>query len=237
MQQAYGRYCLWFRRPQLCKPNTLRWRHNGRDSVSNHQPYDCLLNHLFRRRSKKTSKFRITGLCAGNSPGTGEMPARMASNAENVSIWWRHHETDWIQPSRNKQHIKVWIFHYLFSCVTDISPYTSLQWNVRRDNSAAHQHKLSIVSRTSPQNASPRHGIVIWADNIYAMTVLHHCIWSSKTIQWCHNDHDCSSNHRPRDCLLNRLFRRRSKKREISASMALWGEFNGDRWIPRTEGQ
>ena len=31
---------------------TLRWRHNERDSVSNHQPHDCLLNRLFRRRSK-----------------------------------------------------------------------------------------------------------------------------------------------------------------------------------------
>ena len=26
------------------------WRHNGRDGVSNHQPHDCLLNCLFRRR-------------------------------------------------------------------------------------------------------------------------------------------------------------------------------------------
>ena len=70
---------------------TLRWRHNGRDSVSNHQRLDCLLNRLFRRRSKKTSKLRVTGLCAGNSPGTDEFPEQMASNAENVSIWWRHH--------------------------------------------------------------------------------------------------------------------------------------------------
>ena len=46
----------------------LQWRHNGRDSFSNHQPHDCLLNRLFRRRSKKTSKLRVTGLCAGNSP-------------------------------------------------------------------------------------------------------------------------------------------------------------------------
>ena len=52
-----------------------------------------LLNRLFERKSKKTSKLRVTGLCAGNSPrGTGEFPAQMASNAENVSIWWRHHE-------------------------------------------------------------------------------------------------------------------------------------------------
>ena len=43
--------------------------------------------------TKKTSKLRVTGLCAGNSPGTGEFPAQMASNAENVSIWWRHHDS------------------------------------------------------------------------------------------------------------------------------------------------
>ena len=41
--------------------------------------------------SKKTSKLRVTGLCAGYSPGTGEFPAQVASNAEYVSIWWRHH--------------------------------------------------------------------------------------------------------------------------------------------------
>ena len=50
-----------------------------------------LLNHLFRRRWKKTSKLRVTGFCAGNSPGAGEFPAQMTSNAENVSISWRHH--------------------------------------------------------------------------------------------------------------------------------------------------
>ena len=71
---------------------TLRWRHNDHAGVSNHQPHGCLLNRLFRRKSKKTSKLRVTGLCAGNSPGTGEFPAQMASYAENVSIWWRHHE-------------------------------------------------------------------------------------------------------------------------------------------------
>ena len=70
---------------------SLQWRHNARPGVSNHQPHDCLLNHLFRRRSKKTSKLRVTGLCAGNSPVTGEFPAQMAIKAENVSIWWRHH--------------------------------------------------------------------------------------------------------------------------------------------------
>ena len=73
-----------------CPTQSLRWRHNGRDSVSNHQPLHRLFKRLFRRRSKKTSKLCVTGLCAGNSSGTGEFPAQMTSNAENVSIWWRH---------------------------------------------------------------------------------------------------------------------------------------------------
>ena len=47
---------------------------------------------VFGRRSKKTSKLRVTGLCAGNSSGTGEFPAQMGSSAENVSIWWRHRD-------------------------------------------------------------------------------------------------------------------------------------------------
>ena len=69
---------------RLCAPIqcaldiSLQWRHNGRVGVSNRQPHECLLNRLFRIRSKK-------------SPATGEFPAQMASNAENVSIWWRHH--------------------------------------------------------------------------------------------------------------------------------------------------
>ena len=49
---------------------SLLWRHSGRDGVSNHQPRDCLLNRWFGRRSKKTSKFRVTGHCVGNSPIT-----------------------------------------------------------------------------------------------------------------------------------------------------------------------
>ena len=60
----------WVNRSQT----SLQWRHNGRDSFSNHQPYDCLLNRLFRRRSKKTSNLRVTDLCAGNSPGPVKSP-------------------------------------------------------------------------------------------------------------------------------------------------------------------
>ena len=72
---------LWFH--QLPQPpseaslgwdNSLHWRHNDHDGVSNHQPNGCLLNRLFRRRSKKTSKLSVTGLCVGNSPGPVNSP-------------------------------------------------------------------------------------------------------------------------------------------------------------------
>ena len=70
----------------------LEWRHNERNGVSNHQPYNCLLDRFSRHRSKKTSKLRVTGLCAGNSPVTGEYPAQGANNAgmfpfDDVIMW------------------------------------------------------------------------------------------------------------------------------------------------------
>ena len=66
-----------------CQKNALKWRHNERDDISDHQRLECLLKLLIRRRSKKTSKLRVTGLCEGNSSVTGEFPAERASNAEN----------------------------------------------------------------------------------------------------------------------------------------------------------
>ena len=62
--QWYDGVMTWKRFPHY----SLQWRHNGHISVSNHQPHDCWLNRLFRRRSKKTLKLRVTGHCAGNSP-------------------------------------------------------------------------------------------------------------------------------------------------------------------------
>ena len=60
----------------------LQWCYNGCDGVSNHQSHDCLLNRLFRRKSKKTPKLHVAGLCEGNSHVTGEFPAQKACNAE-----------------------------------------------------------------------------------------------------------------------------------------------------------
>ena len=77
--QTFSTSLRWF------VETSLQWRHNGRDGVSDHRPHDCLLNRLFRRRSKITSKLCVTVLCVGNSP------TQRAINVENGSIWWRHH--------------------------------------------------------------------------------------------------------------------------------------------------
>ena len=60
----------------LCFHNTLQWPQNERDGVSIHRRIVGLLNHLLSRRSKKTSKLRVTGLCEGNSPVIGEFAER-----------------------------------------------------------------------------------------------------------------------------------------------------------------
>ena len=113
---------------------SLQWRHNEHDGVLNHRRFHCLLNCWLRRRSKKTSKLRLTGLCAGNSAVTSEFPAQKASDAENVSIWWRHHDplltdvpstccihVEWMVERRATfgklslfAHVGTWIFEPMF---------------------------------------------------------------------------------------------------------------------------
>ena len=72
---SLSKHWLWYHTRQrttswtyLSADFALHWPHNDHDGVSNHQPHGCLLNRLFRLWSKKTSKFRVPGLCVGNSP-------------------------------------------------------------------------------------------------------------------------------------------------------------------------
>ena len=70
--------------------NTLQWSHNERDGVLSlafrwfAQPFD-------QAQIKENIKVRRHRLWWGNSPVTGEFPAQRASDADNVSISWRHH--------------------------------------------------------------------------------------------------------------------------------------------------
>ena len=74
----------------------LQWSHNERDGVSTGVSIVCS-TVCWGADKKKQHKLSVTDLCAGKSPVTGDFPAQMASNAENVSIWWRHHGPIWAE--------------------------------------------------------------------------------------------------------------------------------------------
>ena len=145
----------------------LKWHHNGRDSVSNHQPHDCLLSRLSRRRSKKTSKLRVTGLCEGNSPGTGEFSAQKASNSENVFIWWRHHD-GYSHGSRKPTINFDWGKHNFYLRLTNckvpakrtINKVYHLWWSNREQSICS----LSMV-HIQPTNDASLRKITIWKVN------------------------------------------------------------------------
>ena len=89
---------------------SLQWGHNKRDDV--------------------------TGHCGGNSPVTGEFPSQRASNEENFSIWWRHHEYG--------------RYMYCISAVVILRVFVSVYiclYNILR--------QAGIFSRLSFQTASP----------------------------------------------------------------------------------
>ena len=107
--------------------HTLQWRRNEHHGISNHRHLDSLLNHLFRLRSKKTSKLCVTGLCEGNPPVIGGFPSQRASYAENVSIWWYEFMTAAMETAAgdcraihitvtSHEHRRVWD-HRWFNCV------------------------------------------------------------------------------------------------------------------------
>ena len=105
---------------------TLQWRHNDHDSISNHQPHGCLHNRLFRRRSKKTSKLRVTGLCAGNSPGPVNSPhkgpvARKMFPFDDVIMKWLFNQPSVCQTISGRHDDKGYpISHSLVS----VAPFT-----------------------------------------------------------------------------------------------------------------
>ena len=52
----------------------LQWRHNEYDGIAKKRPQDCLLNRLLFAFVRAIHRWQ------------------RASNSENVSIWWRHHD-------------------------------------------------------------------------------------------------------------------------------------------------
>ena len=105
--------------------HSLQWRHNGNDSVSNHQPHNCLLNRLFRRRSKKTSKLRVTGLCAGNSPHKWPVTRKMFP-FDDVIVLSSVLFVPFICGMYNRNHVHLFhetpsTFHIVLELITEVS--------------------------------------------------------------------------------------------------------------------
>ena len=88
---------------------SLQWPRNERDGVSNHQRLDCLLSRLFRRRSKKTSKLRVTGLSVGNSPHKGPVTRKMFPFDDVIMYFFPEQRAD-DQHHEPRHTVLLWIF-------------------------------------------------------------------------------------------------------------------------------
>ena len=89
---------------------TSRWRHNGHGGVSNHQPHNCLLNRLVRRRSKTTSMLRVSGLCVRgihrwlvNSPHKWPVCGKCFHLMTSSWVGWTHRTMGKVWPKRTKE--------------------------------------------------------------------------------------------------------------------------------------
>ena len=112
-------YWCWFsHKPCQMRKSKIQWRHNERGGFPNYRLLGCLLNRLFRSRSRKISKLLVTGPGEGNSSMTGEFPAQRASNAERVSVGWRHHGC------KSEYHFQ----GYRMYISIDIMPYDVYVW-------------------------------------------------------------------------------------------------------------
>ena len=115
--------CGTFIDDNLSNNITLQWHRNELHGISNHGHLNSLLNRLFRCRSNKTSKLHVTGPCEGNLLVTDGFPAQRASYAENVSIWWCHH--DW---NRHLAWQWLYVIDTMFSAKMELSCVDVVQW-------------------------------------------------------------------------------------------------------------
>ena len=106
--------------------------------IAPHRCLHCLLNRLFRCRSKKTSKLCVTRLCEGNTPVTSGFSSQRTSNDENVSIWWCH-------PDLQDKHNQNWS---VIPIINIISYPSGAETGIFQEN----YRKVSNIRRTKSQN-------------------------------------------------------------------------------------
>ena len=114
------------------------------------------------------SKFRVTGLCKGNPLATGGFPSQWASDAGNVSIWWRHHD------EVINKHIAAWtkwptfrwgdfkntfppqVITRMFEPTAWLQMHFQLKWNMKLSISSIKQ-SLSVHDDVIKWKHFPRH--------------------------------------------------------------------------------
>ena len=211
-----------------------QWRHNGGDGVSNHRRLDCLPNRLFRRRSKKTSKPRVTGLCEGNSPVTGEFPAQSASNTEKsfhlmISAWmssillfYSQSHAIYLTRGVSQAAINKLSLENLNACLS----YTRHIWI--SENTSISKNSLLVILWKFDTLVRVK---IYFADSTSTSTTTH-----THTLHY--NDVIMSvSNHQPPDCLLNRLFRRSKENIKAPRHWPLCGDSPVTGEFPAQKGQ
>ena len=210
---------------------TLQWRDNERDGISNHRCIDCLPNRLFRHKSKKTPKLRITGPCEGNSLVTSEFPAQRTSNAENVFIWCRRHDP---------MDIYIYIYIYMVGWANNLLKSAQYRCRAIYPWQVTARIYIYIYLEYNPER-------LFWMF-FFFKTILCDChivpvpVTTSHgrilSLPWRHNECNSVSKHRRLD-LFTWPFVQTQIKENIKTPRhwPWWGEFPADRWIPRTKGQ
>ena len=101
-------YHMWYRYKLWTRQWILFATHAFRHAIWFLQLYHASTHKIYLHIAfLLRSLLFFTGLCGGNSPVTGEFPAQMSSNAEDGSIWWRHHESEELRNCQFVLHVLV----------------------------------------------------------------------------------------------------------------------------------
>ena len=150
----------------------LHWHLKGHDGVLNHRRFECLLIHMFKRRSMKTSKFCVTSLFVGKPSVTDGFPSQRTSNAENVSIWWCQHGTfccnlSWLTKI-STMCVRARVYLFAFSPCNE----RSCRW----------QNFKIIITRVSE--------VILFSPCVFVCLCLYHddCLDDLTMKDWCHTN-------------------------------------------------
>ena len=86
------------------------------------------------------------------SPGGGEFPAQMASNAENVSIWWQRHDITWkckvtrgLSRGDHNQRIERDFVLFIETSLKNMA----VRWDVQCHHKSSKKEKDRILTKTN----------------------------------------------------------------------------------------